>query len=375
MRICITRSERYSYSETFIRDQLAGLSTLADIYPVHTGRLPERDEENKLLSPLPFWILHKLVKAITGKRNNYFGNYGLRKYLRENKIDVVLANFGLTGAHLAPVCKSLNIPLIVIFHGHDATDKKLVRTYENHYHNLFQDASGIVAVSADLKNKLITLGAPAEKIDVISCGVDIHKFNPSSETKEKIFLAVGRFVNKKGPLYTIRAFHEVWKKHPEARLIMAGAHTGLYKACKKLTDSLDMQDVISFPGIVDHAVISRLMRQAFAFVQHSVKATNGDTEGTPVGILEAAAAGLPVVSTIHGGIPEAVIHGTTGFLVPEGDVHAMAEYMIRLMEDEPRTMSMRKAARNHILAHYDQQKQIKKLYNLSVQAVNSKQPV
>src|SRR5688572_16169639 len=126
MRICITRSERTSYSETFIRDQIVGFSKLAEVYTIHSGRLPERKEDGTLLGPRLFWILHKIVKSISGQRNNYFAHYGLKKYFRENKIDVVLVNYGLAGAHLAPVCRDLNIPLIVIFHGHDATDKKLV---------------------------------------------------------------------------------------------------------------------------------------------------------------------------------------------------------------------------------------------------------
>lgn len=370
MKICITRSEQYSYSETFIRDQLKGLSALAEVYPIHTSRLPERTEEGTLLSPGFFWVLHKIIKTITGKRNNYFSHYGLKKYFTANHIDVVLANYGLTAAHLVPVCRDMNIPLIAIFHGHDASDKKLVSAYQKRYQELFTYASTIIAVSADMKEKLIAQGASPEKVKVLSCGVNVSKFKPSSRKKEKVFLAVGRFVHKKGPLFTIRAFHETWKKHPEARLIMVGAHSGLYKECLKLALSLDMQDVVSFPGVLKHEAVSELMDKAFAFVQHSVTAANGDMEGTPVGILEAASAGLPVVSTFHGGIKEAVINGTTGFLVPESDVNAMAMYMIKLLEDEHLVSGMRSAARNHMLKHYDQEKQIKKLYACLQEAVN-----
>ena len=371
MRICITRSEKYSYSETFIRDQLAGFSKFAEVYPIHTSRLPERAEDGSLLSSWSFWILHKIVKVITGRRNNHFSNSGLKKYFLDNKIDVVLANYGLTAAHLAPICKAAGIPLLVIFHGHDASDKKLLHEYRTKYRALFSYASVIIAVSEDMKNKLIELGAAPEKVTVISCGVDTAKFKPSSANKEKIFLAVGRFVDKKGPLHTIRAFHEVWKKHPAARLIMAGAHSGLYREAKKLTDSLDMHDVVLFPGIVPHEEVRQLMNKAFAFVQHSLTAANGDMEGTPVGILEAAAAGLPVISTLHGGIREAVVHGKTGCLVPEGDTKAMAGYMIQLLEDELLVSEMRQAARNHILEHYDQEKQIKKLSDQAIRATTT----
>lgn len=373
MKICIARSERHSYSETFIRDQLTGLRELAEIYSIHTSRLPERTEDGKLILPWPFWVLHKITRAVTGKRNNFFSQYGLKKFLTGNKIDVVIANYGMTAAHLAPVCREGGVPLIAIFHGHDAGDKKLIKAYRTHYQQLFEFASAIVAVSYDIRNKLIALGAEPGKVKVISCGVDTGKFKPSAAVREKIFLSVGRFVEKKGPLYTIRAFHEVWKKHPDARLVMAGAHSGLYAACKKLTQSLDMQDIISFPGILKPEQVLEWMNRSFAFVQHSVTANNGDTEGTPVGILEAAATGLPVVSTLHGGIPQAVIHETTGYLVKERDVAAMANYMISLLEDDRTVAQMREAARRHVIENYEQKKQINTLFKLADQAVASRQ--
>lgn len=372
MKICIARSERNSYSETFIRDQLTGLSRLAEVYSIHTSRLPERTEDGTLLSPFAFWILHKLIKSVTGIRNNFFSHYGIKKFLTTNKIDVVLANYGLTATHLMPVCKALTIPLVVIFHGHDAGDKKLVRTYRDRYQKLFSCASAIVAVSHDIRNKLIALGADPEKVTVISCGVDTQKFTPASPPKDKIFLSVARFVEKKGPLYTLRAFHEVWKKYPHARLVMAGAYSGLYKKCKQLTESLDMHEAVSFLGILSHDQVVEWMNKSFAFVQHSVTASNGDTEGTPVGILEAAAAGLPVVSTVHGGIPQAVLHEVTGLLVKERDVAAMAACMIRLLENPTLVTTMRQAARKHIIEHYDQHDQIRKLYGLTAEVVQSK---
>lgn len=368
MKICIARSERSSYSETFIRDQLAGLSALADVCSIHTGRLPERKEDGTLIYSRPRWILHKIIKSLTGKRNNIFSNYGLKKFLTDNRVDVVLANYGITAAHLAPVCKAAGVPLAVIFHGHDAGDKKLLRTYKTKYKNLFSYAFKIIAVSHDIRNKLIALGADPRKVVVIECGVDTQKFKPTIESRQKTFLSVGRFVGKKGPEYTIRAFHEVWKKYPHVRLVMAGAHTGLYNACLKLTASLDMLGIVSFPGKLTHDDVHEWMNKSFAFVQHSVTASNGDTEGTPVGILEASAMGLPVISTLHGGIPQAVVHGVTGYLVKERDVTAMARYMINLLENEAVVQSMREAGRRHIVENYDQQNQIRKLFHAMSEA-------
>lgn len=371
MRICITRSERHSYSETFIRDQISGFSKLAEVFTIHSGRLPERKENDSLLGPQIFWVLHKIVKGITGQRNNYFGNYGVKKYLRDNHIDVVLANYGLSAAHLAPICRDLKIPLLVIFHGHDATDKKLLRQYVNKYRALFRYASSIVVVSNDMQKRIIQMGADQGKIQVVPCGVDLQKFKPLEVQRGRMFLAVGRFVAKKGPLLTIQAFNKVWKKNPDAMLIMVGAHKGLHEQCVQLVASLGMETAVVFPGILKQEDIRVFMGNASAFVQHSLTAPNGDMEGTPVSILEASATGLPVISTYHGGISDAVVHEKTGFLVQEGDISGMASYMTKILENPELGASMGKAGRLHIETHYDQVKQIGKLHALAAQAVKN----
>ena len=84
MRICIARSEKYVYSETFILNIISGLSALADVYNIHSRRIPERKEDNTLHHPKLFWVMHKIVKPILG-RNNVFSNYGIKKYLRRIK--------------------------------------------------------------------------------------------------------------------------------------------------------------------------------------------------------------------------------------------------------------------------------------------------
>jgi glycosyltransferase involved in cell wall biosynthesis len=373
MRICITRSEHHSYSETFIRDQIAGFSKIqgVEVFTVHSGRLPEREEDGTLLSPFGFWVLHKIVKGITGQRNNYFGNYGLKKFFRENKIDVVLANYGLAAAHLVPICKDVNIPLLAIFHGHDATDKKLLKEYVPKYRKLFAVAASVIVVSQEMRARIIQMGAPQEKISVVPCGVDPSKFKPGEAAKEKLFLAVGRFVAKKGPLLTIQAFHEVWKKHADATLVMVGGSKGLYAKCVELVNSLGMEKAVLFPGVLSQDQIRAYMARAMAFVQHSVTAPNGDMEGTPVSILEASASGLPVVSTLHGGIKDAILHGKTGFLVEEGDVQGMANYMIQVLENPERSAAMGKEGRLHIEENYSQEKQIDKLHALASRALRN----
>ncbi|HEX5172231.1 MAG TPA: glycosyltransferase [Cyclobacteriaceae bacterium] len=369
MRICIARSQKNAYSETFIRDQIKGLAERSEVFPIHTGRLPERDAEGKLLMPFPFWIMHKVVKTLTGERNNFFINYGLKRFLVKKKIDVVLANYGLTGAHLVPICERADVPLVVIFHGYDATQRWVLKKYKHHYKRLFSYAKSIVAVSNEMKNKLIREGAPEEKISVISCGINLDQFYPSDKKSSvPLFVAVGRFKEKKSPQTTIKAFHQVYLKHPKARLVMIGGKNDLYYKCVELTRALNIQEAVQFTGILPPSTIAEWLKKAHVFVQHSVTASNGDMEGTPVGILEACATGLPVVSTLHGGIKDAIVHGKTGFLVPEHDEEGTARYMEYLIENPSVAVEMGKAAREHIRQHYDSSTQIARLYNLLCKA-------
>jgi glycosyltransferase involved in cell wall biosynthesis len=98
------------------------------------------------------------------------------------------------------------------------------------------------------------------------------------------------------------------------------------------------------------------MGKAQAFVQHSVEASDGDCEGLPVAILEAMGHGLPVVSTRHSGIPEAVSDGETGLLVEEHDVDGMADAMCALLEDPARAEAMGRAGRARVEAHFTHEK-------------------
>ena len=111
--------------------------------------------------------------------------------------------------------------------------------------------------------------------------------------------------------------------HPDARLRMVG-NGPLLSPCQDLAEALGLQHAITFLGEQPHEVIQAEMRNARCFVQHSIMAQDGNSEGLPNVILEAGASGLPVVSTRHAGIVDAVIEGETGLLVDEKDIAGMA---------------------------------------------------
>ena len=225
----------------------------------------------------------------------------------------------------------MDLPLIVHFHGADISKHQVLRTYGEAYRVLFREARAIVAVSKPMQQRLISLGAPREKVHCNPCGVDCEVFRSASPaTAGPVFVAVGRFVEKKAPQLTILAFARVHQRNPDARLRMIGDGP-LLDACRDLARGLGVAPAVTFLEAQPHSVIQEEMRNARGFVQHSIEAPSGDSEGMPVAILEAGASGLPVVATRHAGIPDAVIEGTTGFLVDEHDVDGMAEGMLRLI--------------------------------------------
>jgi colanic acid/amylovoran biosynthesis glycosyltransferase len=134
-----------------------------------------------------------------------------------------------------------------------------------------------------------------------------------------------------------------------------------------LTDSVDVL------GAVPHERVVELMREADIYTQHSVTAADGNQEGLPIGLIEATATGLPVVSTWHSGIPDLVMHDETGLLVEERNVEAMGRCIAELAADPERRRAMGRAGRRRVEEHFDLSKQMRKLAGI-YEDVCSKKP-
>lgn len=286
----------------------------------------------------------------------------LRSFLNNN-INIVLAEYGPTGALLTPICRILNIPLIVHFHGQDAHNHSMIEKFRSQYQNMFDYATAIVSVSNTMTECLVELGCQAKKIVYNPYGPRKEFFDIQVNYETNQFLAIGRFVDKKAPYLTLLAFKDVLETFPQARLTMAGDGP-LMNTCRNLAKVYSLTDFVNFPGVVSHEQVKRLMTESFCFVQHSVVAENGDSEGSPVGIIEAAAAGLPIVATKHAGIVETVLDKKTGFLVKELDKDEMSNKMITLFQDRQLARKMATAGRTHIYDNFKIEQHIHTLDNL-----------
>jgi glycosyltransferase involved in cell wall biosynthesis len=367
--LCIIKPNKDAFSETFIQEHIDRLPGNKKV--LYGGSFPVYDHEGKYLIKTKLGLLSYLIqKRIFKKQDISVRTNALVSYLKTWQIDVVFAEYGTVGAMVTQACGLANVPLVIHYHGFDVHHRATAAKYLPWYKQAFSYASAFIAVSVDMANELKRLGAPADKVHVASCGVDVDNFPLIDISRSKRnFLSVGRFVEKKSPESVVRAFKLVKEKFTDAKLWMVGQGP-LFEDTKRLIAELGLNDSITLTGVLRSDEIKALMEQVRVFVQHSVTAKNGDMEGTPVTILEAGSSGLAIVSTQHAGIKEAVINGETGYLVPEHDLKAMADYMILLAEDAQLASDLGIKEAAHIRANYDIRDRIKTITNLLQQAIN-----
>lgn len=309
-------------------------------------------------------IIRYFLTILSLKNNYYLENYYkkiLKYILRSNKIDCVIAEYLNTGASVLEVCKELNIPIITNVLGYEINIDSVVKEYLEKYRNLALYNKLIVfPVAKNMIPKLKSLGYSEEKIMYSPIGARDEFFSVEPDYHSKTFLAIGRFVDTKAPDCTIKAFKIVLEKHPDAKLIFAGDGE-LLNASKDLANKLNISNSINFIGWITPAEQIKLMAQSAVFVQHSVTTKNGDSEGTPVVILEASAAGLAIVSTKHAGIIDTVKENETGFLVPEYDFEKMAEKMADLINNPKKIELLGKNGRNFIYNNFSMRRHIEKI--------------
>ena len=371
MKIAIISPSQNAYSETFIqahKNRLAGT-----IHYLYGGYIPTDSEfTGRRVLPRGFWekvifnfkyyVAHKGLSKI---------EFALKLYLKKHKIQCVLAEYGITGGVVYKITRQLNIPLIVYFLGYDISVKKVLETNKHAYQKMFAYASFLLGVSKPILERLKELGAEKEKLIYNPCAPDDMFFKVEHNTnQQKIFFALGRFVDKKAPYYTIIAFNKVLKKYPEAKLVLAGAGP-LLDVCINLVRYLGIQENVAFPGVITPEKERVYMSKAVAFVQHSITARNGDSEGTPVAVLEASAAGLPVISTLHAGIPDVIIHKKTGLLCPEHDYEQMAQNMIWILENPDAAKKMGLEGRDNVIKNFSMESHINNLNKTIEKAVNN----
>jgi glycosyltransferase involved in cell wall biosynthesis len=259
--------------------------------------------------------------------------------------------------------------LVVTLHGYDVTRFDALaqntlgdKLYVKRRQQLWAGASLFICVSKFIEQRALEAGFPGDKLLVHYIGVDTDYFAaPLGGSREPVVLFVGRLVEKKGCSHLIQAMAEVQKHLPAAKLVVIGDgpdRADLERGVSRLNINC------TFWGSQPLAVIRSWLWKAQLFCVPSLTARNGDSEGLGMVFAEAQAAGVPVVSFEHGGIPEVVRNGETGFLVKEGDSRALAFQIQELLEDRQKCQEASAKGIEWVRTRFDLRSQTKQLEDI-----------
>ena len=272
--------------------------------------------------------------------------------------------FGHVAPQFIPLMKAWPHPVVVSFHGADAGIDTAKPRHAAKLREVLALAARVLCRSESLAADVIALGCPPEKVFIQRTGIPLEgwPYQARSAPADGAWniMQSCRFIAKKGLDLTVAAFAEVAKRHPRARLTLIG--DGPLKAeLDRQIAALGIAGRVRFTGFICEDAVKQEIAAAHVFVHPSRTTGEGDREGVPNAMLEAMATGLPVVATRHGGIPEAVIDGESGLLVPENDSPALAMAVLRLLEDDGLRQRLAQGALLSIETRFDRAVQIRRL--------------
>jgi colanic acid/amylovoran biosynthesis glycosyltransferase len=355
--ILVYRDTIGARSEGFIHRQYRAFKQL-DVLFVGTKRGPQAPK-NSLALAAP-----GIFGALARFRFRQFGQIPgvLKKEIAKRKPALIHAQFGLGGALALPIARYADIPLVVTFHGGDATKdkhfapRKLMPTiFQRRRNALADEAQAIFCVSQFVRDKLIARGFPLTKLQTHYLGIDIPPdvaLPPLGTAKTVLF--VGRLVEKKGVDVLIDAMAMVRATEQSLTLTIVG--DGPLRTDLKRR-AADAGVPAEFRGWLKPQEVQTAMRRALLLAVPSRTADGGDAEGLPTVIMEAMALGVPVIASRHAGIPEIIAHGVTGLLIPESDPPALAEAIFTIHRDHDLAARLRGEAYADVRARFDAERQ------------------
>jgi colanic acid/amylovoran biosynthesis glycosyltransferase len=332
-------------SETFIYTSLRAL----DRYDVTVYALRRQSEAKFPYDPVitPGWFERALYRATTWSP-------GFFRWAKE--VRVIHAHFGYTAVHALWAAKRTGRPLVTSFYGYDVGlgGWKLLDPTFWHWGmlagRLWRRGDRFLVLSKQMRDALIARGCPEDKIRVVPLGVDLARFGGErpARTGDVTVLMVGREIEKKGFDDGLRACAAAKKAGVALKVVILGTDGPLKPQLQKLGEELGLD--VAWPD--PSTRVPAAMAEADILLVPSRTAKNGDKEGTPTVICEGGAAGLPVVSTRHAGIPEQVDDGATGYLAGEADVDGLAGHLVRLARDAELRRAFGAAGREKMQREY-----------------------
>jgi phosphatidyl-myo-inositol dimannoside synthase len=344
--------------EAVVGNLVAGLRGRGHAVWVVTGAHPEAGEEEGVFRAkgggLPGYVLYA-----------FWRGWGI---CRRNRPDLILCGSVVPAPAAWLLSLWFRCPFVVLAHGSDILHPNWV--YQRAVRFLFRRAARICANSTPTGDLLRGIGIPDERIDVVFPGVRVQDFDrePTSGVEELLarlgrrpmLLSVGRLIRRKGLLEFVReVMPALVRQFPEVVLVIVGGdavrslvHTErMGEQIRAQAAEIGLEDHVVLTGPLSDPEVIRLYFRSDVFVLPCLEIP-GDVEGFGIVFLEAALAGSPAVATRVGGIPDAVVDGETGLLVPPGDFEALAEAVGKLLADPERRARLAAAAATRARARF-----------------------
>jgi colanic acid/amylovoran biosynthesis glycosyltransferase len=336
------RTPFLSRSETFIYSYLIHLPPAVRSF-VFTSEVANADAfpfDRVVLYPVPRFTAAKWnVATRLWRPHELF----LAHAMKRRRIAVLHAHFGPEGWEMLRLKRRLKLPMVTSFYGYDASYIARDPVWRERYQELFAEGDLFLVEGPALKQRLEVLGCPPAKLAIQPIAVDLDLIrwrarHPERDAPRR-FLFCGRFMEKKGLIYALRAFRELIEEGCERfEFRVAGDGEGV-PVIRQFIEDHNLQPRVTLLGFVSYHQFLEQLDWADVFVAPSVTADNGDSEGgAPTTIIEAQAAGVPVVATRHADIPFVVSEGDTALLAQERDVTALKRHL-QFFIDHPEVLS------------------------------------
>ena len=369
--ILVYRDTVGARSESFIQRQYRAFQALEPLY-VGTKRGPLAPDGALILAaPGPFGAYRRIAFRQLGRIPAR-----LERAIAERKPGLIHAQFGLGGALALPIAEKTGLPLVVTFHGGDATKNKhfderalLPTIFQRRRSRMVGTARAILCVSHFVRDRLIARGLPAEKLVTHYLGIDIPAevvLPPVGVSQTVLF--VGRLVEKKGVDTLIDAMAILRQGAPGLELSVIGDGPARGEL-EKRAQAAGIK--VKFQGWLEEKKVYAAMRRSLLLAVPSRAAAGGDSEGLPTVIMEAMALGVPVVATRHAGIPEIIADRVTGLLVPEADANALADAILTVKTEPDLANRLRGEAYADVRARFDAARQSALLERILLETIRS----
>lgn len=274
----------------------------------------------------------------------------------KRKFDLIHVHFGPQAMFYLFIKDLIDVPYVATFHGYDYS--KVLSSFQGKdYRGLFRNADVITASSNYALNKIQELGCDARKLIKTPYGIEVDNITlrlrylqPSEELR---ILTVARLTEKKGIPIAVQAIAKLSSKYRLRYDIVGATPEPLKTHIRELIHKLNLDSNVTLHGPKTREELKKIYDDAHLFLMASHTSSDGDEESQGVVLLEAQAAGLPIVATLHNGFPESIAVGQSGYLVCEKDVDALAVGLERVIQEQDRWPKMGKAGREFVKQNFD----------------------